>query len=69
MRDANFEFDRELLPDNIERSWSQLMMLFQVISGQNLVASLVIFFEKLFLLYGTSFFRFPIKFDKGVVQN
>jgi hypothetical protein len=30
MRDANFDFDRELLPDNIERSWSQLMMLFQV---------------------------------------
>lgn len=30
MRDANFEFDRELLPDSIERSWSQLMMLFQV---------------------------------------
>ncbi len=30
MRDANFELDRELHPDSIERSWSQLMMLFQV---------------------------------------
>jgi hypothetical protein len=30
MRDANFDLDRELHPDSIERSWSQLMMLFQV---------------------------------------
>ena len=30
MRDMNFELDRDLYPDNIERSWSQLMMLFQV---------------------------------------
>ena len=29
MRDMNFELDRDLYPDNIERSWSQLMMLFQ----------------------------------------
>eukprot|EP00092_Neocalanus_flemingeri_P001303 GFUD01001391.1.p1 GENE.GFUD01001391.1~~GFUD01001391.1.p1 ORF type:complete len:5580 (+),score=1489.94 GFUD01001391.1:543-17282(+) len=29
MKDANFELDRDLYPDNIERSWSQLMMLFQ----------------------------------------
>ena len=32
MRDANYEMDRDLHPDNIERSWSQLMMLFQVYS-------------------------------------
>ena len=32
MKDANFELDRDLYPDNIERSWSQLMMLFQVTS-------------------------------------
>ena len=32
MRDMNFELDRDLYPDNIERSWSQLMMLFQVFS-------------------------------------
>ena len=31
MKDSNFELDRDLYPDNIERSWSQLMMLFQVI--------------------------------------
>ena len=31
MRDMNFELDRDLYPDNIERSWSQLMMLYQVI--------------------------------------
>jgi hypothetical protein len=31
MKDSNFELDRELYPENIERSWSQLMMLFQVI--------------------------------------
>ena len=30
MRDANFELDRDLYPDTIERSWSQLIMLFQV---------------------------------------
>ena len=30
MRDMNFELDRDLYPDNIERSWSQLMMLYQV---------------------------------------
>ena len=30
MKDANFELDRDLYPENIERSWSQLMMLFQV---------------------------------------
>merc|ERR1712012_494031 len=29
MKDSNFELDRDLYPDNIERSWSQLMMLFQ----------------------------------------
>ena len=32
MKDANFELDRDLYPENIERSWSQLMMLFQVTS-------------------------------------
>ena len=31
MKDSNFELDRDLYPDNIERLWSQLMMLFQVI--------------------------------------
>ena len=31
MRDMNFELDRDLYPDSIERSWSQLMMLYQVI--------------------------------------
>ena len=37
MRDMNFELDRDLYPDNIERSWSQLMMLFQVtIDSQNI---------------------------------
>merc|ERR1712045_385449 len=29
MQQMNFELDRDLYPDNIERSWSQLMMLFQ----------------------------------------
>ena len=29
MRDMNFDLDRDLYPDNIERSWSQLMMLCQ----------------------------------------
>ena len=27
MQQMNFELDRDLYPDNIERSWSQLMML------------------------------------------
>ena len=30
MQQMNFELDRDLYPDNIERSWSQLMMLLQV---------------------------------------
>ena len=30
MRDANYEMDRELHPESLERNWSQLMMLYQV---------------------------------------
>ena len=30
MSQMNFELDRDLYPDNIERSWTQLMMLLQV---------------------------------------
>ena len=42
MRDANFDLDRELHPDSIERSWSQLMMLFQVLysTSKSLLSSL-----------------------------
>jgi len=29
MKDANYDLDRDLYPENIERGWSQLMMLFQ----------------------------------------
>ena len=38
MKDSNFELDRDLYPDNIERSWSQLMMLFQVIITISLIS-------------------------------
>lgn len=30
MKDSNFELERDLYPENMERNWSQLMMLFQV---------------------------------------
>ena len=38
MKDSNFELDRDLYPDNIERSWSQLMMLFQVMISISLIS-------------------------------
>ena len=36
MSQMNFELDRDLYPDNIERSWTQLMMLLQVKIFENL---------------------------------
>ena len=42
MRDMNFELDRDLYPDNIERSWSQLMMLYQVTDDKCWVSGTVL---------------------------
>jgi dystonin len=45
MKDANFEMDRELYPENIERSWSHLMMLYQ--ERDQLIQEEIVRLEKL----------------------
>ena len=57
MRDANFDLDRELHPDSIERSWSQLMMLFQVPS---VVLRFIFHVTKFSLFWYTIFYPFLV---------
>jgi hypothetical protein len=49
MRDANFDLDRELHPDSIERSWSQLMMLFQV--SRHLIRYILLCWYRIFVTF------------------